>query len=140
MPNVEATSNETPAAVADQGATVAPLRAASKKGASPQKGVFKGHKTARGSRKSAPKKEAKAVKKGARPVKDANAPRAERKGAKILELISRPKGVTLAEIMKATDWQAHSVRGFLSTAGKKRGINIESVKNDAGDRVYQIKR
>ena len=44
------------------------------------------------------------------------------------------------EIMKGTDWQAHSVRGFLSTAGKKRGLNIESTKNDAGDRVYQIRK
>jgi hypothetical protein len=42
--------------------------------------------------------------------------------------------------MKGTDWQAHSVRGFLSTAGKKRGLNIESTKNDAGDRVYQIRK
>ena len=66
------------------------------------------------------------------------APRAESKGAKILELIGRPKGAILAEIMKATDWQAHSVRGFLSTAGKKRGLNIESTKNEAGDRVYRI--
>jgi hypothetical protein len=46
----------------------------------------------------------------------------------------------LAEIMKATDWLAHSVRGFLSTAAKKHGLKIESSKNDAGDRVYQAKK
>ena len=57
-------------------------------------------------------------------------------GAKILELIGRPKGATSAEIMKAADWQAHSVRGFLSTAAKKRGLKIESTKSEAGDRVY----
>jgi hypothetical protein len=79
-------------------------------------------------------------KKAAKPARDASAPRAESKGAKILELIGRPNGATLAEIMKATDWQAHSVRGFLSTAGKKRGLKIESEKNDAGERVYQIKK
>ena len=47
------------------------------------------------------------------------------------------KGATLAEIMKATDWQAHSVRGFVSTAAKKHGVEIESAKNAAGERVYR---
>ena len=65
-------------------------------------------------------------------------PRAESKGAKIIEMIGRAKGATLAEIMKATDWQAHSVRGFISTAAKKNRIKIESSKNDSGDRVYKI--
>jgi len=67
-------------------------------------------------------------------------PRAESKGAKILELIGRPKGATLAEIVKATDWQKHSIRGFLSTAAKKHGLKIESTKTEAGDRVYQVKK
>ncbi len=53
-------------------------------------------------------------------------------------MISRPKGATLPEIMKAAGWQAHSVRGFISTAGKKHGIKIESSKNDAGERIYKI--
>jgi len=44
----------------------------------------------------------------------------------------------LVDSMKATDWQAHSVRGFISTAAKKHRIKIESSKNDAGDRVYKI--
>jgi len=52
--------------------------------------------------------------------------------------VGTPKGATLVEIMKATGWQAHSVLGFLSTAAKKRGVKIESTKNDAGDRVYRI--
>ena len=43
----------------------------------------------------------------------------------------------LAEIMKATDWQAHSVRGFISTVGKKHDLKIESSKNEAGERVYR---
>jgi hypothetical protein len=40
--------------------------------------------------------------------------------------------------MKITDWQAHSVRGFISTVGKKYGIKIESAKSDAGERAYSI--
>jgi len=38
----------------------------------------------------------------------------------------------------ARDWQAHSVRGFLSTAAKKHNLNIKSAKNESGDRVYKI--
>ena len=53
-------------------------------------------------------------------------------------MIRRAKGATLAEIMKATEWQAHSVRGFISTAQKKHGLKIESSKNDAGDRLYTV--
>src|SRR5207302_149844 len=49
----------------------------------------------------------------------------------------RPTGSTLAEIVKATDWQKHSIRGFLSTAAKKHGLKIESTKTEAGDRIYQ---
>jgi Protein of unknown function (DUF3489) len=40
--------------------------------------------------------------------------------------------------MKATGWQAHSVRGFISITGKKGEVRIESYRNDAGDRVYRI--
>jgi hypothetical protein len=142
MTNAEATITETAATVAEQGARVAPEKASSKKGASPKKGAPKGQKAAKGKAKASQKREAKAGKKAAKPAhaKEASAPRAESKGAKILELIGRPKGASLAEIMKATSWQAHSVRGFLSTAAKKHGIKIESTKTEAGDRVYQIKK
>jgi hypothetical protein len=53
-------------------------------------------------------------------------------------MIGRAKGATLDEIMTATGWQAHSVRGFISTAGKMRGVKIESLKNEAGGRVCQV--
>ncbi len=132
----------TPAAVAEQGAHVAPEKAASKKAASQKKGAPKGEKTAKGAKTKAapPKKEATAAKKAAKlaPAEKTSAPRAESKGAKIIEMIGRAKGATLAEIMKATDWQAHSVRGFISTAAKKQSIKIESAKNEAGERVYRI--
>jgi hypothetical protein len=104
--------------------------------------VPKGQKAAKGKSKASPKKGAKAGKKADKPAqaKEAGTPRAESKAAKILELIGRPKGATLAEIVKATDWQKHSIRGFLSTAAKKHGLKIESTKTVAGDRVYQIKK
>lgn len=53
-------------------------------------------------------------------------------------MIARAKGATLAEIMKAAGWQAHSVRGFISTATKKHGVKIESAKNDAGERTHRV--
>jgi hypothetical protein len=61
------------------------------------------------------------------------------KTAKILDLLRRPGGVTLKELMKATDWQAHSVRGFISgTVGKKMGISVESSLRADGERVYLV--
>src|SRR6266849_11177600 len=142
MKNNQATETTQAAAVAEQGAHVAPEKAPSKKGASQKKGAPKGQTAAKGAKAkaAAPKKEAKAGKKPAKPApaEKASAPRAESKGAKIIDMIGRAKGATLAEIMKATDWQAHSVRGFISTAAKKNRIKIESSKNDSGDRVYKM--
>ena len=61
------------------------------------------------------------------------------KTATILDLLKRPSGVTLKEIMKATGWQAHSVRGFLSgTVKKKMGTPVESFKINDGERAYRI--
>ena len=139
MKNNQATETTQAAAVAEQGAHVAPEKAPSKKGASQKKGAPKGQKTAKGAKAkaAAPKKASKRAVKPTR-TKKASAPRAESKGAKIIDMIGRAKGATLAEIMKATDWQAHSVRGFISTAAKKHNINIESSKNEAGDRVYKV--
>jgi Protein of unknown function (DUF3489) len=139
MTNAEATTTENAATVAEQGAHVAPEKASSKNGASQKKGAPKAKK---GAKAAKPKKGAKAGKKAAKPAhaKQASAPRAASKGAKILELIGRPKGATLAELLKATDWQKHSIRGFLSTAAKKHSLKIESTKTETGDRVYQIRK
>lgn len=61
------------------------------------------------------------------------------KKAIVLGLLRRKQGATLAEIMKATDWQAHSVRGFLSGAlGTKMGLTVASTKREDGERVYSI--
>ncbi len=54
-------------------------------------------------------------------------------------MLSRPDGSTLAELMKALSWQAHSVRGFISgTLGKKLGLKVQTSKSEGGDRVYRI--
>jgi hypothetical protein len=143
MTNAEATITENAATVAEQGAQVALETASSKKNANQKRGAPKGQKAPKHEKaKASRKKEAKAGKKSAKPApaKEASAPRAESKGARILELIGRSKGATMAEIVKATNWQKHSIRGFLSTAAKKHGLKIESTKTEAGDRVYQIKK
>jgi Protein of unknown function (DUF3489) len=141
--NMTNAETNTAANVAEQGAHVAPEKASSKKGASQKKGEPKGQKAAKGgkTKAAAPKKGAKAGKKAAKPApaKKTSAPRAESKGAKILAMIGRAKGATLAEIMKATDWQAHSVRGFISGAlGKKMGLKVASTRRADGERVYTL--
>ena len=131
----------TAATGAERDAHAAPEKTSPRKGPTRKKGAPKGQKTSKGAKAkaAAPKKAAKAGKKAAKsPAPAKRAPRAESKGAKILEMIRRAKGATLAEIMKATEWQAHSVRGFISTAGKKQGIKIESAKSEAGERTYKI--
>jgi len=86
------------------------------------------------------------AKKGAKAPKKATKanPEGARQGSKtekVLELLKRSGGASLGEIMKATDWQPHSVRGFISgTLGKKMGLKVESTKNDNGERVYSIQK
>jgi Protein of unknown function (DUF3489) len=61
------------------------------------------------------------------------------KKADVLALLRRQGGATLQDLMSATGWQAHSVRGFLSGAlGKKMGLTVESAKREDGSRVYSI--
>jgi hypothetical protein len=60
------------------------------------------------------------------------------KKKRVLEMLRQPDGATLVELRAATEWQAHSVRGFLSgTLGKKMGLTVESAKRDK-ERVYSI--
>jgi cell division septation protein DedD len=112
-------------------ATATPKRANKAKAAAKQ-----GKKTT----PAAKAKPAKAAK--GKPVKARTKPAPTRDGSKkavVLGLLQRKGGATLAQIMKATDWQAHSVRGFISGAlGKKMGLTVDSVRREDGERVYSI--
>ena len=90
--------------------------------------------------KRTPAKKTKPAKKAGAAKRVAGKPKADRanKKAEVIALMKRAKGATLAEIMAATDWQAHTVRGFVSILGSKGGEKIESSKNAAGERTYKI--
>jgi hypothetical protein len=98
---------------------------------------------------AAPKKAnaAKGAAKDATPKTKAKAtrtatPRPAREGSKkaiVLDMLRRADGATLKNIMDATDWQAHSVRGFISGGlGKKMGLTVESFKRPDGERAYRL--
>ena len=68
-------------------------------------------------------------------------PQVERvtKQERVLTLLNQPNGASIAEMMQATDWQQHSVRGFLAgTVKKKLGFSLTSVKPNDGVRRYRI--
>lgn len=68
-----------------------------------------------------------------------DAPARETKLTKVIELLSRPEGATIDQIVEATGWQKHTVRSAISHAlGKKRGYQIVSEKPKDGKRAYKI--
>ena len=88
----------------------------------------------KGGKKAKPAKNARGAKKQA---SQAKADRTNKK-AEVIAMMKRAKGATLAEIVKATGWQQHTVRGFVSILGSKGEETIESSKNAAGERTYKI--
>ena len=109
QPEIELAAQESP-----QNADVAPQKPASKKKPFSPRKARTGAPKAQGSRQGS-------------------------KTATVLELLRREGGVTSKELIVATGWQAHSVRGFLSgTIGKKMGLLVRSTKGESGERTYSI--
>ena len=69
-------------------------------------------------------------------------PRRQREGSKqarVIAMLRRPEGATIAQIMHETGWLAHTVRGaFAGALKKKLGLTVMSEKVDGGDRVYRL--
>lgn len=60
------------------------------------------------------------------------------KQSRVIAMLQSPAGTTITAMMKATDWQQHSVRGFLAGVVRKRlKLKLRSEKVD-GERVYRI--
>src|SRR5271163_1301804 len=73
------------------------------------------------------------------PASPKSAARPGTKHAHIVALLRTPAGATIAAMMAATEWQQHSVRGFLAgVIRKKLGLNLVSEQTDKG-RVYRIR-
>jgi hypothetical protein len=67
-------------------------------------------------------------------------PRSGTKQALLIEMLRRPDGATVDEIVAATGWLPHTVRGAMAGALKKKlGLTIESAKEEGRGRAYRIK-
>jgi hypothetical protein len=98
----------------------------------------KAAKSAKKAAKAAPAKAGKTTKPAKNAAK-AGLPREFSKKAIVIDMLRAKGGATMAAIAKATDWQKHTIRGFISgTLSKKMGLAIESTKNDAGERTYKL--
>ena len=65
--------------------------------------------------------------------------KSEPKSAQIVSLLQHQNGASIPELMKATGWQAHSVRGFISgTLKRKQGLVVNSAVEEGKDRRYVI--
>ena len=61
------------------------------------------------------------------------------KAAAVITLLKAKRGATIPEMMEATGWQSHSVRGFIAGSLRKRhGLDVISEKRDGEDRRYRL--
>ena len=65
--------------------------------------------------------------------------RDDTKQAQLIAMLRRKEGATIAQIITATGWQPHTVRGaFAGALKKKLGLTVTSEKVEGGQRVYRI--
>ena len=84
-------------------------------------------------------KKAKAQKAEPKPATTERKTREGTKQALVIEMLRRPEGASIAEIVEATQWASHTTRGFLAgTLKKKLGLTIDSRKDDLRGRTYKI--
>jgi hypothetical protein len=109
-----------------------------------QENLAKATKPAKVARTAAPKAPAKPKATKETTKKDAAAAPKQREGtrmATVVALIERADGATLDEIMAATNWQKHTVRGFISTLSSKHGYTVVSARRESDKaRVYSISK
>ena len=100
----------------------------------------KSHTAGRKASLTATKAQSRKTRKGGKASPKTAPARQGSKTAKILHLVKRPGGATLKDLMKATGWQAHSVRGFLSgTMRQKMGLAVTSAQSENRERSYIVK-
>jgi len=79
---------------------------------------------------------------GAAQTAEAATPRRMRENTKqaaVIAMLRRPEGATIEQIVSATGWQQHTVRGTFAGAFKKKlGLEVTSTKDQGADRVYRI--
>jgi len=125
MNTTETTNAAKSAAAAEQAAPVTPKKVSRKKATTAKP---KANTRAKGAKKASTKK-----------ATAAGLPREFSKKAIVIDILKSKGGATMAEIQKATGWQAHSIRGFVSgTLNKKMGLKVERTTNDAKESVYRI--
>jgi type IV secretory pathway VirB10-like protein len=140
LPNQEntTTANTEEQANAEAAAATQPPKATKGAHVAPRKPRVAASKPKSG-KKASPADRRAQSQKGAQRAKAASA-REGSKTAKVLALLKRSGGVTLKELRKATGWQPHSVRGFLSgTLRKKMKLAVASAKDADGERRYSVK-
>ena len=133
------TSNAEEQANPPAAATVQPSKATKRADVAPHKRRVAPGKPRSGKKASSAERRPKSQK-AAKQAKPAASAREGSKAAKVLGLLRRPDGASLKELMKATGWLAHSVRGFLSgTVAKRLGLDLVSAKSEDRERLYCLK-